>query len=48
MSLLLRAISDGVSEIRDLAFEALQGDEVVSVAAQLLDHAQLSIRDALH
>ena len=43
--ILLRAISDGVSEIRDLAFEALKGDEVVSVAAKLLDHEQLSIRD---
>ena len=43
--ILLRAIADGVRSIRDLAFEALRGDEVVSVAAQLLDHSQRDIRD---
>lgn len=42
---LLRAISDGVSAIRELAFKALRGEEQVSVAAKLLDHPQLDIRD---
>ena len=42
---LLRAIADGVSEIREAAFAALRGDEVVAVAAKLLDHERGDIRD---
>jgi HEAT repeat protein len=42
---LLRAIADGVADIRDVAFAALRGDEVVSVAAKLLDHERGDIRD---
>ena len=42
---LLRAIADGVGEIREVAFAALRGDEVASVAAKLLDHDRSDIRD---
>ena len=43
--ILFKAISDGVSSIRDSAFEALKGDEQVSVAAKLLEHPKLDIRN---
>ena len=43
--ILFKAISDGVASIRELAFEALQGHEQVSVAAKLLEHPQSDIRN---